>query len=155
MLIESSSHHVLISHLSSAVIMSSGEQTRSFQYVSDLVRGLILLMNSNLSQPCNIGNPDETTIKQFAERIQTLINPDSAVVYQSAGLDDPRKRKPDITRATTEIGWQPRIDVGEGLGFAIKYFKEEEGFLATKTVLWLDVDGNPIIVHPIVVHSNV
>lgn len=106
-------------------IYGNGEQTRSFQYVDDLVSGLIKLMNGNYSQPVNIGNPDEYTVKEFAVMIKELTNSTSTIKLLPATKDDPRKRKPDITVAGKQIGWKPEIPVRFGLEQTIAYFRNE------------------------------
>ncbi|KAI9138262.1 hypothetical protein BKA69DRAFT_1110143 [Paraphysoderma sedebokerense] len=105
-------------------IYGSGDQTRSFQYVHDLVDGLILLMESNYTLPVNIGNPDEYTIKQFAELIKEEVGSRAKIVHLNATMDDPQKRKPDITRAKTVIGWTPRFSVKQGIQETVQYFKK-------------------------------
>ena len=106
-------------------IYGKGDQTRSFQYVTDLVRGLVALMNSDVSSPVNLGNPDEHTILQFAQIIKKKINSTSEIIHKSAATDDPQKRKPDISKARKELNWQPRVALDVGLERTIKYFKAE------------------------------
>jgi len=106
-------------------IYGNGEQTRSFQYVSDLVDGLVALMNGNYSFPVNIGNPDEYTIKDFAQTIKKMVGGTSQLINKPAMEDDPRKRKPDITRAKQHLGWQPKIQVMDGVNRTIEYFRNE------------------------------
>jgi len=106
-------------------IYGDGSQTRSFQYVDDLVNGLIKLMNGNYSLPVNIGNPEEFTIKQFAQTIQKSIGGDSKIVHMKSTRDDPSKRKPDISIAKEKIGWEPKVKVAYGLEQTVKYFKAE------------------------------
>ncbi|XP_063428839.1 UDP-glucuronic acid decarboxylase 1-like isoform X2 [Mytilus trossulus] len=106
-------------------IYGEGKQTRSFQYVSDLVDGLIRLMNSNYSMPVNIGNPDEYTIGDFAKIIKGLVGGHSKIVKKPPMTDDPRKRKPDITRAKNILGWSPKVQLEVGLNRTIEYFKNE------------------------------
>lgn len=106
-------------------IYGDGKQTRSFQYVSDLVAGLVALMNSNYSLPVNIGNPDEYTMTQFAEVIKEELHSKSQIVYYPKSQDDPNQRKPDIRRAKEMIGWAPKVSVMEGLRKTIQYFKAE------------------------------
>eukprot|EP01034_Spumella_vulgaris_P029391 gene29391-36440_t len=106
-------------------IYGDGKQTRSFQFVDDLVEGLIRLMNGNYSQPVNIGNPDEYTVKDFAELIKGLTKSNSTIQMLPATKDDPKQRKPDITCAGRELGWKPVVSVREGLAKAIKYFSDE------------------------------
>lgn len=106
-------------------IYGSGDQTRSFQYVSDLVQGLIALMNSNYSQPVNLGNPEEYTIKQFAEIIKKMVGGSSEIVLKPAMQDDPQRRKPDITRAKKYLHWQPQVSMFSGLNKTVEYFRQE------------------------------
>ena len=106
-------------------IYGKGDQTRSFQYVTDLVRGLIALMNSNVSSPVNLGNPDEHTILEFAELIRKKVNSTSEIVHKEAATDDPQKRKPDITKAKTYLKWKPIVPLDIGLEKTIKYFEAE------------------------------
>ena len=106
-------------------IYGNGEQTRSFQYVSDLVDGLIKLMNSNYSYPVNIGNPDEYSIKQFAVEIKRLVGSRSDIVHLPRTKDDPSKRKPDISLAKKVLNWSPQVSVDEGLKNTIHYFSDE------------------------------
>mmetsp|Transcript_11746 Transcript_11746/g.21396 ORF Transcript_11746/g.21396 Transcript_11746/m.21396 type:complete len:430 (+) Transcript_11746:111-1400(+) len=103
-------------------IYGNGEQTRSFQYVSDLVEGLIRLMNGDYDQPTNIGNPDEYTVNDFSKFIKELTRSSSKISHLEATADDPRKRKPDITVAKRELGWEPVVDVKTGLAKTIEYF---------------------------------
>lgn len=106
-------------------IYGSGKQTRSFQFVDDLVEGLIRLMNGNYSLPVNIGNPDEYTVKDFALLIKDITKSNSTIVQLPATKDDPRQRRPDITTAKQHIGWQPVVPVREGLRKTIEYFARE------------------------------
>ena len=106
-------------------LYGDGSQTRSFQFVDDLVDGLHALMNSNYSLPVNLGNPDEYTVAGFAETIKKLTGSSSKIVRLPATTDDPRQRKPDITTAKTHIGWHPKWTVGRGLAETIEYFKRE------------------------------
>lgn len=116
-------------------IFGDGEQTRSFQYVSDLVRGMILLMNSDYTKPVNLGNPQEQTIRQFAQHIQETINPDVQLRFLPALRDDPKQRQPEIAVATRELGWTPRVTTAEGLTTTIDYFRHE---------MRLARDGKPV-----------
>ncbi|XP_066975809.1 UDP-glucuronic acid decarboxylase 1 [Macrobrachium rosenbergii] len=110
----------------SITIYGTGKQTRSFQYVSDLVDGLIKLMNSNYSLPVNLGNPDEHTIKEFATIIHKLVEGNnSTIVHKEAMEDDPQRRKPDITRANTILGWKPIVPLEEGIKKTVQYFQGE------------------------------
>jgi dTDP-glucose 4,6-dehydratase len=104
-------------------IFGSGSQTRSFCYISDLVRGLIGLMDSKENNPVNIGNPQEMSIAEMAETIIRLTGSKSRVVYQPLPTDDPKVRRPDITRARTLLGWEPKVSLEEGLTSTIEYFK--------------------------------
>ncbi len=104
-------------------VYGTGSQTRSFCFVSDLVDGLIKLMNSNVMGPINLGNPDEFTIKELAEKIISLTDSKSKIVYKSLPQDDPRQRKPDITLAKSNLKWAPSIKLTEGLKKTIKYFE--------------------------------
>ena len=105
-------------------IYGDGSQTRSFCYVSDLVEGLMRLMNGDYIGPINIGNPGEYTILELAQMIQGMINPDAELVYKPLPQDDPQQRQPDITKAKTYLGWEPTIPLKDGLELAIKYFAE-------------------------------
>lgn len=104
-------------------VYGKGDQTRSFQYVSDLVSGLIALMESNYTLPVNLGNPDEYAIKQFAEQIIKFTGSKSKVKLLPASVDDPKQRKPDITRAKQELSWEPQVrNYGMELKFAQLFF---------------------------------
>jgi dTDP-glucose 4,6-dehydratase len=104
-------------------IFGSGEQTRSFCYVSDLVDGIIRLMESDVNDPVNIGNPHEMTIEQIARAIIDISGSKSQIVYRPLPEDDPKVRKPDITRARTLLGWEPKVPLEEGLVKTLAYFK--------------------------------
>ncbi|HBW88591.1 MAG TPA: NAD-dependent dehydratase, partial [Cyanobacteria bacterium UBA11149] len=99
----------------SITVYGDGSQTRSFCYVSDLVDGLIRLMNGSHRGPINLGNPDEYTILQLAQAVQLMVNPDAEIIFKPLPQDDPRRRQPDITKAKTWLGWQPTIPLQEGL----------------------------------------
>ena len=106
-------------------IYGDGEQTRSFCYVSDLVDGLINFMNKeNFIGPVNLGNPIELTMNEIAKKIIALTDSKSKIVYKSLPKDDPKKRRPDITLAKTELNWQPEIGLEEGIKKTIEYFKK-------------------------------
>uniref|UniRef100_A0A182W174 UDP-glucuronic acid decarboxylase 1 n=1 Tax=Anopheles minimus TaxID=112268 RepID=A0A182W174_9DIPT len=109
----------------SITIYGSGRQTRSFQYVSDLVDGLVALMASNYTQPVNLGNPVERTIQDFAEIIRDLVGCKSKIIELPAVEDDPQRRKPDISRAKKYINWEPRVPLQEGLMKTVDYFRKE------------------------------
>jgi len=106
-------------------IYGDGKQTRSFQYVSDLVTGLIKLMNSDYSKPVNIGNPDEYSVLNFATKIINLVNPEAKVKHLDGTQDDPKQRRPDISRAKEILQWEPKVTIDEGLYHTIKYFRSE------------------------------
>jgi dTDP-glucose 4,6-dehydratase len=108
-------------------IFGSGQQTRSFCYVSDLVDGVIRLMESNVSDPVNIGNPHEMTIEEIAREIIRLTGSKSQLVYRPLPEDDPKVRQPDITRARTLLGWEPKVGLEEGLTKTLEYFKSKVG----------------------------
>jgi len=107
-------------------IYGDGSQSRSFCYVDDLVEGLIRLMNSRpeLTGPVNLGNPGEFTIKELAEKVIGMTGSRSKLVYRKLPQDDPTQRQPDITLAKTELGWQPRYSLDEGLKPTIEYFQK-------------------------------
>lgn len=106
-------------------IYGDGQQTRSFQFVDDLVDGLIKLMNGHYDQPVNLGNPDEYTIKDFADKIHQMTKSNSTILKLPPTTDDPKQRKPDITTAKREIGWSPQVTVDEGLRKTVDYFMGE------------------------------
>ncbi|HEX7138085.1 MAG TPA: UDP-glucuronic acid decarboxylase family protein [Vicinamibacterales bacterium] len=108
-------------------VFGTGNQTRSFTYVSDLVDGIIRLMLSSENDPINIGNPREMTIKQIAETIIRMTGSKSKIVYRDLPTDDPKQRRPDITRATTLLKWEPRVQLEEGLVKTIEYFRTKVG----------------------------
>jgi len=106
-------------------IYGDGEQTRSFCYVSDLVDGLIKLMNKeNFIGPVNLGNPIELTMNEIAKKIIALTESKSKIVYKPLPKDDPKKRRPDIEIAKKELNWQPEIGLEDGLKKTIEYFKK-------------------------------
>ena len=106
-------------------IFGSGQQTRSFCYVSDLVDGVIRLMESDVNEPVNIGNPHEMTIEAIAEAIIRLTGSSSRIVYRPLPEDDPKVRQPDITRARTLLGWEPKVPLEEGLTKTLDYFRTQ------------------------------
>lgn len=108
-------------------IYGSGEQTRSFQYVSDLVNGLVSLMNSTYSQPVNIGNPEEHSIATFATIIRDLVGGSSEIQHLDPVEDDPQRRRPDITLAKAVLGWEPLVPLKKGLLKTVEYFSKELG----------------------------
>ncbi len=104
-------------------VFGDGSQTRSFCYCSDLVDGIFRLSRSDFHEPVNIGNPTELTIREFAERIVRLTGSKSQVVYEPLPVDDPKQRRPDITRARQRLGWEPVVDLEKGLTHTIEWFK--------------------------------
>lgn len=106
-------------------VFGDGRQTRSVCYVSDLVDGIFKLMMSDYNLPMNIGNPDELTVHQLAKEIVELTNSSSKIVFRELPEDDPKVRQPDISKAKTMLGWEPRVPRREGLIKTIKYFREK------------------------------
>ena len=106
-------------------VFGDGKQTRSFCYISDLVDGIIRLMLSKENDPINIGNPQEMTIEQIARLIIEMTGSKSKIVYRPLPTDDPKVRQPDITRARTLLGWEPKVPLEHGLGRTIDYFREK------------------------------
>jgi dTDP-glucose 4,6-dehydratase len=107
-------------------VFGEGKQTRSLCYVSDLVRGINLTMESSFHEPINLGNPDEITILDIAKEILSLIpESKSKIVHQPMPPDDPKKRCPDITRATEILGWTPQVSRREGLKKMIEFYREQ------------------------------
>jgi len=104
-------------------IYGDGTQTRSFCYVDDLVDGMIKMMNSNLTGPINIGNPEEYSILDIAKKIIELTNSKSKIVFKELPQDDPKQRQPDITKAKKYLNWEPKIDLQKGLIKTIEYFR--------------------------------
>lgn len=100
-----------------------GSQTRSFCYVDDLVEGIYRLLLSDCADPVNIGNPDEITIKDFAEEIIKLTGTDQKIIFKPLPTDDPKQRQPDITKARAILGWEPKVSRAEGLKITYEYFK--------------------------------
>jgi dTDP-glucose 4,6-dehydratase len=104
-------------------VFGDGSQTRSFCYVDDLIEGIYRLLMSDHAQPVNIGNPDEITIRDFAEEVVKLTGTASKVIYTDLPVDDPKQRQPDITKAKEILGWQPKVSRSEGLKKTLEYFK--------------------------------
>ena len=104
-------------------IFGDGSQTRSFCYVDDLVEGIYRLLLSDYAYPVNVGNPDEITIAEFAEEIIKLTGTSQKVVYKPLPVDDPKQRQPDITRARSILGWEPKVNRAEGLRITYEYFR--------------------------------
>jgi dTDP-glucose 4,6-dehydratase len=113
-------------------VFGEGRQTRSFCYVDDLIEGIWRLLMSDLREPCNIGNPHEMTILEFAETIRAAVGSSSPIVFKPLPVDDPHTRQPDITQARQRLGWEPRVALAEGLRSTIDYFRSvlvEQGAL--------------------------
>ena len=104
-------------------IYGDGSQTRSFCYCSDLIEGIVLLAKSDEHLPTNIGNPVEFTMLECAKEVQSLVGSTSGIVFQPLPQDDPKQRKPDITKAKTLLGWEPKVTLREGLALSLDYFR--------------------------------
>src|SRR5436190_17883744 len=104
-------------------VFGQGSQTRSFCYVDDLIEGIYRLLMSDYAYPVNVGNPDEITIKEFAEEIIRLTSTQQKITYQPLPVDDPQQRQPDITKAKEILGWEPNVSRAEGLKITYEYFK--------------------------------
>ena len=105
-------------------IYGKGTQTRSFCYVEDLIEGMNNLMQSKVTSPVNIGNPEELTILELAQKIRNKINPNLEIIFKPLPQDDPLRRQPDITKAKNKIGWQPNTSLDDGLDKTISWFKK-------------------------------
>jgi len=108
-------------------VFGDGSQTRSFQYISDLVEAVWLLMQRGDSEPVNIGNPQELTLLELAKRIIRLARSRSEIVFRPLPVDDPKVRQPDIGRARARLGWEPRVDTDEGLKLTLEWFRHKLG----------------------------
>lgn len=108
-------------------VYGDGSQTRSFCYASDLIEGFIRLMNSDYVGPVNIGNPGEYTILQLAEAVRDMINPNADIIHEPLPSDDPRRRRPDITKAKTLLDWEPTVPLAEGLKLTVEDFRQRMG----------------------------
>jgi dTDP-glucose 4,6-dehydratase len=106
-------------------VFGDGGQTRSFQYITDLIQGLWRLMQAAVNDPVNIGNPHEMTLLELAKRIIRLTSSRSEIVFGPLPVDDPKVRQPDIGRARTLLGWEPRVDTDEGLRLTVDWFREK------------------------------
>jgi dTDP-glucose 4,6-dehydratase len=104
-------------------VFGDGSQTRCFCYVDDLVEGIYRLLFSDYAQPVNIGNPNEISLKDFAEEVLKLTGSTVKIVYKELPVDDPKQRQPDITKAKTILGWEPKINRADGLKKTYDYFK--------------------------------
>ncbi len=107
----------------SLTVFGDGNQTRSFCYVSDLIDGIYRLSQSDTHDPVNIGNPSEFTIREFADQVLAATGQQGTVVHEPLPVDDPKQRRPDITRAREVLGWEPRVDLAEGLAKTVEYFR--------------------------------
>ena len=108
-------------------VFGDGTQTRSFCYVTDLVRGILSLMDAKTNEPVNIGNPHEVTNEEIARTIIRLIGATSKIIYRPLPVDDPKQRRPDITKARSLLGWEPAVGLTDGLLRTVGYFKERLG----------------------------
>jgi len=104
-------------------VYGDGEQTRSFCYVSDMIGGLVALLESNVETPVNIGNPDERTINELAEVVIEVTDSESGITYEELPPQDPQVRRPDITKARDTLDWEPSVDLRDGLRRSIQYFE--------------------------------
>lgn len=105
-------------------VYGDGSQTRSFTYVADEIRGFLALLDSDVTTPVNIGNPNEFTVAQLAELVAEMTGAGSKITYHELPVDDPMQRKPDITKARQELGWEPAVQLREGLEHTISYFRD-------------------------------
>ncbi len=105
-------------------VFGDGSQTRSFQYITDLIDGVWRLMQAAVNEPVNLGNPQEMTLLELAKRILRLTGAHSEIVFRPLPVDDPKVRQPDITRARALLGWEPRVDTDEGLKLTLEWFSE-------------------------------
>jgi dTDP-glucose 4,6-dehydratase len=115
-------------------VYGDGSQTRSFCYVDDLVEGIYRLLLSDYTRPVNIGNPSEITLLQFAEEVLELTGSNSKIVFEPLPQDDPKQRQPNITKAKSILGWEPKIDRHEGLKRTLEYFKQHINLYSSTTV---------------------
>jgi dTDP-glucose 4,6-dehydratase len=106
-------------------VYGDGEQTRSFCYVSDLIDGLVALLESDVEEPVNIGSPDERTINELAEVVLKVTDSESGITYEELPPQDPQVRQPDIAKAREELGWEPAVSLREGLERSLSYFETE------------------------------
>jgi dTDP-glucose 4,6-dehydratase len=106
-------------------VFGDGSQTRSFCFVSDMVEGLLRLSESEERYPVNLGNPHEITILEFAREIQARFGNGSTIEFKSLPADDPKLRQPDISKAKSVLGWEPRVPLSEGLSVTIDYFRNK------------------------------
>jgi dTDP-glucose 4,6-dehydratase len=106
-------------------VYGDGKQTRSFCYVSDLIEGIYRLMNSDEHEPVNIGNPQEITILEFAERVRELLGSEVPIVFKPLPQDDPKQRCPDISKAKRLLKWEPKVNLNEGLQLTLDFFRQQ------------------------------
>ena len=106
-------------------VYGDGSQTRSFCYVDDMVDGILALLRSDVAEPVNVGNPNEMTVLEMAEQIRAEVDDGLEIVFESLPVDDPRRRRPDITRARELLAWEPRVPVAEGVAKTIAWFREK------------------------------
>jgi len=106
-------------------VYGDGRQTRSFCYVSDLIEGIYRLMNSDEHEPVNIGNPQEITILEFAERIRQLLGSEAPIAFKPLPQDDPKQRCPDISKAKRLLKWEPKVSLNEGLRLTLEFFRQQ------------------------------
>ena len=119
-------------------VYGDGSQTRSFQYVDDLVDGVLRLMNSPYREPVNLGNPVEYSVQELAETVRDLVNPSLSIRYLPLPVNDPKRRRPDITVARRELDWQPQVSLQEGLLKTLCYFKELPAYPPLPTTEYLE-----------------
>ena len=113
-------------------VFGDGSQTRSFCYVDDLIRGLVLLAESDVHEPVNLGNPGEMSLLELAQVIIELTESRSEIVFEALPIDDPQVRQPDITRAKQLLSWEPEIDIREGLLRTIEHYARTLGELVLR-----------------------
>ena len=106
-------------------VYGDGKQTRSFCYVSDLIEGIYRLLLCNEHEPVNLGNPQEVTLLEFAERVRAITGAKSEIVFQPLPVDDPKRRCPDISKARRLLGWEPQVGLDEGLRLTVDYFRSQ------------------------------
>ena len=114
--------YIILNNNEDITIYGDGLQTRSFQFIDDLVEGLLKMMNSDFEGPVNLGNPVELSMKDLAGKIINLTNSSSDIIYKELPEDDPKRRRPDISLANTKLDWKPIIDLEYGLQKTINYF---------------------------------
>ena len=113
-------------------VYGDGNQTRSFQYVSDLVEGIVRMMDCQHHLPINLGNPQEKTVLEIASLIKELTGSKSEIVFKSLPTDDPKRRLPDITKAKQLLGWEPKMELLDGLKTTIAWFRDQVPEVALK-----------------------